>query len=151
MDSLRQLLKEYEHLFQMVNDHDTNAFICMDLALDEIINDCNYYGTDCSDSQQLIMLLFCGSSDYFPALWIGNDDISNIETMPIYRLDFSCSEQDEFESDGNVKQYITQILNQILDCDTINGKNKQDAHELLEKIKSLSDIVVNKGNYRFKM
>ena len=60
LDELQNLLSEYEHLFQNISEHETDANPCMDVSLD-LINEPDYYGIDCTGSQQLYMLFFTGS------------------------------------------------------------------------------------------
>jgi hypothetical protein len=159
--TLRNLLTEYEHLFQRINECETNANPCMDVSMD-LMDDCDFYGVDCSGAQQIYSLFFLGSSDYFPAIWIGNDNMEDIDTMPVYILDFSNNGNEEDEEGneeednnnpcGNVKQYLIQILNELVACDQMTPTEVKQAIELKDKLEQLlSNKVVNKGNYRFKM
>ncbi len=150
LDELKSLLGHYEHLFQNVHDYKTDARPCMDVAL-ELINDADYYGVNCTGDQQLYMLFFTGSSDYFPGVWIGNDDIDNIDQMPVYILDFSNSDCNDSESCGNIKQYVTQILDEILACEETSQTDKNYATELKTKLKKFSDNVIDKGNYKLSL
>lgn len=151
MNQLKHLLLHYEHLFQNVSDYESNAYPCNEVAFD-IINEPDFYGTNCSGSQQIYMLFFTGSSDYFPAVWINNqndnDDKQKWDEMPVYILDFSSDEK-EFKSIGNVKQYIFQILHEIIRCSP-DMSDKKDAKELILQLDFLSDHVINKGNYCLK-
>lgn len=143
LDKLRNLLTRYEHLFQL--DHAPDVNPCMDVSFD-LIDDTDYYGVDCSGSQQLYMLFFTGSSDYFPAIWIGNDDVNHIDYMPIYIVDLS-SDCTEFISCGNIKQYIMQIVEKILLNETISENDKVHARELKRKMEPFSNNVIDKGKY----
>lgn len=55
----------------------------------DLINEPDFYAIDFTETHQVYMLFFTGSSDYFPGIWIGNDDINDIDSMPIYIFDLS--------------------------------------------------------------
>ena len=114
LDELRDVLNEYSHIFQNISKHENNAYPCMDVSLD-LINEPDFYAVDFTETQQVYTLFFTGSSDYFPGMWIGTDDINDIDSMPVYIFDLS-SDCETLEPVGNVKQYITQIVDEILVC-----------------------------------
>lgn len=150
LKEITDLLVNYEHLFQNINDHETKAYPCMDVSLD-LINELDFYGVDFTGEQQVHSLFFTGSSDYFPAIWLGESNINEIDQMPVYILDLSSSQDGTFESCGNIKQYVTQILDEILLCKKSSKKDKNDAKKLKILLEKFSDNVIDKGDYQLKI
>lgn len=149
LDELRDILNEYGHIFQNISELETNAYPCMDVSLD-LINEPDFYAVDFTETQQVYTLFFTGSSDYFPGIWIGHDDINDIDSMPVYMFDLS-SDCETVEPVGNVKQYITQIIDSILVCPDISDEDKRSANELKMKLEPFSNTMIDKGHYRVKL
>lgn len=132
-------------LFQKITKSCDSDFMSGDLEM-ELIDDPDYYGCNFTGDKKVYMLFFRGSSDYFPAIWIGNDDINKIDQMPIYILDLSCGEQ-QFEQMGNLKSYINDMLDEFLLEYNENDEYMKEAIELKKRIENLSNNLINKGDY----
>ena len=149
LDELRDILNEYGHIFQNISELETNAYPSMDVSLD-LINEPDFYAVDFTEIQQVYTLFFTGSSDYFPGIWIGNDDINDIDSMPVYIFDL-LSDCETLEPVGNVKQYITQIVDEILVCPDMSDEDKRSANELKMKLEPFSNDMIDKGPYKVKL
>lgn len=68
---------------QKICELQCSELLTMDHNLD-LIDEADFYGVNFTNNQQVYMLFFIGSSDYFPGIWIGNDDIEHLDSMPIY-------------------------------------------------------------------
>ena len=124
-------------------DLDTNP--CMDITLD-VIDEEDFYGLNFTEKQKVYSLFFTGSNDYFPAMWIGEDDEEKLDEMPIYILDLS-SDKDTFEYKGNFRKYIETILNDFIKMYKKDDEYLKDAKFLKEELKKFSNNTYNKGNY----
>jgi hypothetical protein len=149
---IRDMLSKYEELFQFISDIELDTHPCMDVSLDE--ND--YYGADFFGKQRVCQLFFTGSSDYFPAIWIGENE-NNIDKMHVFILDLSDSDNIISEPLGNVRQYVTKILDDFLKHCNNNKKDdqlkqhKQNTLNLKKELSKLSNEVIDKGNYVLKI
>lgn len=138
MDAIADYLDDYQDQWW---DQDIEyEYYVGDVGMN-IIDEEDYYGCDMSGDQRVIMMFFVGHSDCFPAIWIGNDDMSRLDEMPIYILDLS-SDEHEFEPVGNFKQHMMVALNSMPD-----GEIKQQA---IKGLDAFSDNMIDKGNYMKK-
>lgn len=117
----------------------------------EILDDEDELGIDFSGKQKIYKIFFTGSSDFFPAIWIGEDDINNLEKYPVYMID--CSSNDIVStSEGNFKNYINKFLD-----DFMKHYDKDDEYMKIAKItkkkleKEFSSEIIDKGNYILKL
>ena len=110
MDKISEYLEKYQDLWTHMNDY--NCF-CMDIAMN-IIDESDYYGVDFSGNKKVVQIFFCGQSDNFQCIWIGNHAKNILDQLPIYEMDLSPADE-KFESKGNFKTYMTTMLNDFLD------------------------------------
>ena len=119
-----------------------------DVAM-HLIGENDYYGCDFTGRQQMIMLFFTGSSDYFPGIWVGNDNYkNNLDEYPIYVLDLSSENDAEFI--GNFREYMTYGLTNFIKN---NPKHKRIklANKALKDLEVFSTKCINKGKYVIKV
>jgi len=138
-------------LFQKI-DETCPTLPCMDLSLDMIDRgEEDYYGADLSGTQKLCQLFFLGSSDYFPGLWVGEDDLDRMDEMPVYIFDLSGERENQpIEPEGNLKHYLDALLDEFLSGYTETDEYKRQALFTKANIQLLSDNMIDKGNYVLK-
>lgn len=132
---------------------------CMDAAID-LIDEKDYYGCDFSGDRQVVQIFFTGSSDYFPAAWLGNASCSNIEEQedideyPIYVFELSSNDNDlPIDCVGNLKTYLLTLL------DFVNNNKMRFSEKLVLKAcelrktvqETLSDNLVHSNPYNLKI
>lgn len=136
-------------LWQRISEK-IDTYPCMDIVL-EIVDENDYYGVDFRGDQKVYELFFPGSSNYFPAIWIGNDDdIEKLDELPIYVLDLS-SDENEFECIGNFRKYIEILLNDFLEQYKKNDAYVKMAKIMKEQLKQFSSKTIDKGKYKLKI
>lgn len=133
-------------LWQKISSMNLHTNPCMDIYLD-IIDEDDFYGVNFTGKQKVYILFFTGSSDYFPAIWIGENDENKLDEMPIYILDLS-SDNDTFECKGNFRNYIETILNDFIITYKKDDEYMKDAKFLQEEVKKFSNHTFNKNNYK---
>lgn len=150
---LETLLTKYQPLFDyitsFVEKYNIDIPLCGDVDLD-LIDEKNYYGCNFTDEYKMCMLFFCGSSNYFPGIWIGDVDAYDVEidTYPVYILDLQCAPHNSVnESCGNVKQYITEIIETFITSPNAKKMYVLKALQLQKDLSVLSDNEIEKGEY----
>ena len=123
---------------------------CLDISL-EYRDEEDDYGVNFSKKQRVFELFFTGSSDYFPAIWIGDENEELLDQLPIYIFDLSCStDPDEiihFKPEGNFRTYIEIILNFFIENYDKDDEYMKTALWMKEEIKKFSTNCIVKGNY----
>lgn len=151
------LLDEHEETIEFPDTGDIWQYIadlkdyplpCMDICGD-IVSDINYYGCDFSQEKQVIKIFFTGTSNYFPGIWIKENQ--RIDECPIYIFDLASSE-DSFEPVGNLKTYLTTLLNFLLEQENVHPYYIAVAKKLMNKINTrLSDNLISNEIYKLKI
>lgn len=115
-----------------------------------IIDENDYYGCDFTNDRKMCMLFFVGASNYFPGIWVGDVDPYevDIDTYPMYILDLQCADNTcAHKSCGNVKEYITLIIEPFIKSPYAKKKYVLQALQLQKDISMLSDHIIEKGTY----
>lgn len=147
MNRIRYFLESYQDLWWVI-DQSVDTLPCMDVVVD-INEDTDFYRVDFSGEQMVCTLFFTGCSNYFPAIWIGNNNSNDIDKYPIFVIDCSSS-TDEFESEGNFRNYIDKIL-----TDFLIQYNKRDDFRCMalaarRELENFSSDVIGGNIYKLK-
>lgn len=103
---------------------------------------------DCKGERLLYPIFFSGDSAYFAAIWLGNDDIEMLDSMPVYTIFMDMDGYDDVvEPCGNFRTYIESVLHEFLTHHTEQDEYYYTAHSMLERVKVFSDKMIDKGNY----
>lgn len=145
-------------LWQFIcNKRDGGANPCMDTVFD-VIDEYDYYGCDFFGKNKVVQLFFTGNSQYFPAIWIGDQDLNKIENLdeyPVYIFDLQNYDTNPIQPVGNFKKYITEIIDDFLNNYTTKNLKKMEhittAKIILEKCDVLSNNMIDLGDYILKI
>lgn len=135
-------------LWQVIDD-EINTYPCMDISL--AINKSNNDENVCFHGDMAVVKLFdTGDPTYYPAIWIGQNSLNNIDEYPIYILDYDdFVDGYQLKPVGNFRTYIEKILNDFLDqygC-SVEDEYIKTAEIMLDKLRSFSCNIIDKGNY----
>lgn len=109
----------------------------MDISLD-LIDEDDYHGANFTNNKKVYMLFYTGSLNYFPGIWIGNDNIDFLDSMPIYIFDLSASDENIIEPIGNFRHYIEKLLNDFFQYYKKDDGYTKTALLIKEKIKEFT-------------
>jgi hypothetical protein len=147
MNKISTYLEKYDDLWMTMSDYEC---FCMDIAMD-VIDESNYYGADFSSNKKVMMIFFCGHSDCFQGIWIGNLKYKKIlDQLPIYEIDLSCGDE-KFQAKGNFKMYMTSMLNDFLDRYENMDIYYYYAVSALFDLNIFSDKILNLDDYVVKL
>lgn len=149
MEKINEYLEKYQDLWWRINEHDL-PLSCMDSAC-EMISENNYYGVDFRGDKRVYQMFFLGSSDYFPAIWIGDGSPDDLDKYPCYHLDLS-TDTNKFEPIGNFKMYFTKLLDYYEEvCDQNEEEEEdEDVEDARRDLEDFSDEMIDKGDYFLK-
>ena len=86
-----------------------------------------YYGWNLTGKYRMIMLFYTGQSNYFPGIWIGQQNHDNdLEKCPIYICDIASDDEPKYM--GNFKSYMKLDLDR-LSLEITNIENFDNLYE----------------------
>lgn len=135
-------LEQYQYLWWKMAKY----CFCMDVALD-IIDEIDHYGCDFSGKQRAHKIFFCGNSDYFQFIWIGDHKYKKIlDQLPIYEIDLSGGEG-SLKCEGNFRTYMTNMIKTFIKEYNRNDKYLTMANNALIDLKIFSKNIIHENDY----
>lgn len=147
IEEIKNALLRFQDLFyKLLEMNVENTLPFMDVSME--VRDCsNYVGCDFSGQQKVVELFFIGDCVHFPAIWLGNNDENDIDSMPVYVLMLDDYNNDKEEPVGNIRHYIEEILHTHT---AIDNETNIEISQLRQYLNTLSNQVVDKGHYCVK-
>ncbi len=145
-ERIEEFLHECQELFWELRELEVAWNPLMDVSF-RMIDEENYYGVNFTGDQRVCELFFTSQSNYFPGIWVGQGDLEDIDKYPIYVFDIAGEE--EPEPLGNIKQYITKILDECLASNKCTKETVKAILDLKKELDWLSDEVIEKGEYHW--
>ena len=144
MEKIQDFLETYQELWWDIAESDT-SYPVNDIWFEKC-DDSNFYGTDLSGKNAVYPIFFSGSSNYFAAIWVKDEDTENIEKYPVYIFDLPSFNSEKLESVGNFKKFIRLVI------DEYKSNNDADIDEQFYKdLDSFSDELINNDDYQLKI
>lgn len=143
---MRQVVDEMKE-----NDEDSDTGPAVGDVAGELIRDADFFSWDFSGDRRVYMLFFMGSSDHFPAIWIGDyadreDSEALVEQMPIHYFMTDMDEPDlpNLPSHKNLREYLQDLVDWSRTKPTLVGA---ELDWLQSFVNTLSETSVERGAF----